>query len=289
MAKFKKNLKTILLLSLGVSAAVVWSGVFYFEARQNLRVTFFDVGQGDAIFVEAPNGNQVLIDGGPDDVILSKLGRAMPFWDRSLDVVVLTHPDKDHIAGLLGVLKRYKVDLVFWTGVRHSTAEYQEWLDLLKEKKIRAVVARSGQKIKIGEGIFLGILAPFENLEGASAVKINNTSIIARLDHGQNSILLTGDIEKSVERRLLFEFPDLIDTDILKVAHHGSKTSSLEEFLRAVSPEIAVIQVGRKNRYGHPYQQVLERLAAVGAKVLRNDLDGDIVIQSNGQSYEILK
>jgi competence protein ComEC len=289
MDKIKNNLGAVFLFCLAAAASLIWYAVFYFESHQNLTVTFFDVGQGDAIFIETPNGNQVLIDGGPDDGILSKLGREMPFWDRSIDAVILTHPDKDHVAGLIDVLKRYEVDLILWTGVKHSSAEYRKWADLLDKKNIRAVIARAGQQIKIGDGAFFKILAPFDNLEKESSAKINNTSVVIRLDHGKNSFLFTGDIEKSVERRLLFEAHELMDADILKVAHHGSKTSSLEEFLQAVSPDLSVIQVGRKNRYGHPAEEVLDRLASVGTTILRNDLDGDIVIESDGNIHRLRK
>src|SRR3989344_8979537 len=166
MEKIKNNLGTILILCFVSVASFVWYAVFYFEARQNLLVTFFDIGQGDSSFIEAPNGNQVLIDGGPDDTVLSKLGREMPFWDRSIDAVILTHPDKDHIAGLVEVLKRYDVGMVLWTGVLHSNAEYDEWKKLLAEKEIPVFIAKRGQKMVIGEGIVFHVLAPFENFEG---------------------------------------------------------------------------------------------------------------------------
>lgn len=288
MEKFLRNLKTIFVIALVGAVVVVWYAVFYFESRQNLLVTFFDVGQGDAIFIEAPNGNQILIDGGPNDRILGKLGRTLPFWDRSIDLVILTHPEKDHLAGLVDVLRRYDVGTVLWTGVEHSTAEYKEWKQLLEEKSIPVVNAGRGQKVDAGRGVFLEVLAPFENLSGRTASKLNDTSIVMQLHHGSTSMLFTGDISKSTEHRLLFESfrsGDTLDVDILKVGHHGSKTSSIEEFLSAVSPEVSIIQVGGKNRYGHPTQEVLDRLAAVGAQILRNDLAGDIAIESNGKNF----
>src|SRR3989338_358503 len=130
-----KHLKIFTLLTLVGAAYLIWSAVFYYEGRQNLLITFFDVGQGDAIFVEDPNGNQILIDGGPGNAILAKLGRTLPFWDRSIDLLVLTHPHADHLDGLLEVLKRYRVDTVIESGIFYSLPEYQEWHDLLKKKK----------------------------------------------------------------------------------------------------------------------------------------------------------
>lgn len=300
VAKIKKNLKAVLLLFLAANAMLIWSAVFYFETRPELAVTFFDVGQGDSTFIELANGNQILIDGGPGDRVLAKLGRRMPFWDRSIDLLILTHPEADHLNGLLEVAKRYEVGLVLETGVNHPSPQYREWQDLIKAQRIPVVIAERGQRVWLGRSAVIEILAPFENYAGTSVGKVNNTSIVGRLVHGKNSILLTGDIEKQVERRLVFESLDskpaplrreasasgflILDSDVLKVPHHGSKTSSSEEFLGAVSPEVAVIQVG-KNRYGHPTQEVLDRLAVVGARIFRNDLDGDITFESDGNSF----
>lgn len=283
MQKFKKYFPKLLLAALGICAIFIWYAVFYFESRGNLTVTFFDVGQGDSIFIESAEGYQVLIDGGPSARVVSKIGRRMPFWDRTLDLIVLTHPDNDHIAGLVEVLKRYSVDGIVWTGVKHSSAIYQEWMRLVEEKKVPEFFAQRGYVIHFGNGARFEILAPSESFKGKSAKKINDTSIVGMLIHGDNTILLTGDSEKSTEYRLLFELPQAIDADILKVGHHGSKTSSSQEFLRFVSPDIAIIQVGAKNRYGHPTQEVLDRLAAVGADVLRTDTEGDIIFVSDGE------
>lgn len=280
MEKASKNFHLIFILMLAVWAAIVWYAVFYFESREGLQIIFFDVGQGDSILIQNNGSTQILIDGGPDDRVLSKLGRELPFWDRSLDAVILTHPDRDHIAGLLKVLRRYRVGLVLWTGVRHSNTEYQEWIKLLENKKIPTVIVYAGKRVRIDKGTALDILTPFENLEGKSVKKLNDTSVIGKLRQGQRSILLMGDASRSVERRLLFESYGALDSDFLKVGHHGSKTSTSEEFLRAVSPETAVISAGRKNRYGHPHQEVLERLEEFGIKILRTDLNGDISLEN---------
>lgn len=283
MQKFKKHFPKFLLITLGICGIFVWYAVFYFEAREDFTVTFFDVGQGDAIFIETAQGHQALIDGGPNERVLSKLGRRMPFWDKTLDLVILTHPDKDHIAGLVEALKRYSIDGIVWTGVKHSSAEYEEWTRLIEEKKVPEFFVEKGYVIQFGSEARFEILAPFESFKGKSAKKINDTSIVGALIHGDNTILLTGDSEKSTEYRLLFESPQAIDADVLKVGHHGSKTSSSQEFLQLVSPDIAIIQVGAKNRYGHPTEEVLDRLAAIGARVLRTDIDGDITFVSDGQ------
>ncbi|MBI2640735.1 MAG: MBL fold metallo-hydrolase [Candidatus Sungbacteria bacterium] len=291
MEKIKKNAKLISLIILGALAVVIWYAVFYLEGRQNLLVSFFDIGQGDSVFIEVPSGNQILVDGGPSDRILAKLGRAMPFWDRSIDLLILTHPHADHVTGLFEVLKRYDIGMVLESGAEYSTPEYKEWHELLQKKKVPVAIAHAGEKLILGKGTILDVLSPWDNYVSVSLKNPHDANIVGRLTYGQNSILLMGDAERPIEQRLLFESLNskfiILDSDILKVGHHGSKTSSSEDFLRVVSPKVAIIQAGRKNRYGHPTQEVLDRLAAVGAKILRNDLEGDIFLASDGTSYSV--
>jgi len=299
-----KNKKNFLFLTLSILFCLnilAWLAVYDLNKSQLLEVNFFNVSQGDAIFIETPERNQILIDGGPSSIILEKLGREMAFWDRSINLIILTHPEHDHLAGLIEVLKRYKVENILWTGVKRDTAEYEEWLERIKKEKAKIFIAKAGQKIAC-EKRSLGfqpremrmrpcefsmeVLYPFENLEGKELKDSNNTSIVAKLIFGQNSFLFTGDAYKSVERELLEKGID-INSDIVKVAHHGSKTSSAEEFIEKVSPETAIISVGKDNTYGHPHQEVLETLEKYGIRILRTDLDGDIKIISDGKNYEI--
>lgn len=290
MEKISKNIKLVFMVALAALVVLIWYTVFYFEARQNLLVTFFDVGQGDSIFVEI-GGNQILIDGGPDDSVLAKLGKHLPFWDRSLDLVILTHPEKDHVSGLLAVLRRYDVDKILWTGVEHSIAEFSEWKKLLEKEDAEIFYAQRGDTINLGKGAAMAILWPADILRGQSVKELNETSIVAKLQYGKNSFLFTGDSGRSTEYRLLSELFDsgfmILDSDVLKAGHHGSKYSSSDAFLRAVSPEITVIQSGRKNRYGHPAPETLDRLAMVGARIFRNDIDGDVTLESDGSFYKI--
>ena len=205
LEEIKKYLKIVPLVFLVLANTLIWYAVFYFEARQNLIVTFLDVGQGDAIFIEQ-GLNQILVDGGPNDLVLSKLAKRMPFWDRSIDMLVLTHPEADHLNGLLEVLKRYDIKMVVETGVEHSLPQYKEWRELIRGRGINVVTAQSEQRFFISRGAELHILSPFENYRGKSVAKVNNTSIISRLVYGNSSLLLTGDAEKLVEHRLLFEY-----------------------------------------------------------------------------------
>ena len=286
--KIKKKIVRYLLLAIGTAAVIIWYAVFQVEAQSGfLRVNFFDVGQGDAIFIESPSGNQILIDGGPDNSVLSKLGETMPFWDRSIDLVILTHPHADHLDGLVEVLKRYDVETVLESGVNHTIPEYAEWHEFLKEKNVKVIIAEAGQRIRLGSAAYLDVLTPFEDFIGKSPKDIHDATIISKLSYGATTLLFTGDAERSLEYQLLYSGAD-IDADILKVGHHGSKTSSADGFLGAVSPEIAVISAGRKNRYGHPHQDVLDRLRNLGISIFRTDTDGDIEMVSDGNGYRMI-
>jgi len=252
-----------------------------------LEVDFLAVGQGDSIFVEMPKGQQVLIDGGPDASILKKLAKEIPFYDRTIDLVILTHPEKDHLFGLLEVLKKYEVKNILWTGVVRDTAEWKEWMRLIKKEGVEIKIAQAGQKIILQENplAYIDILFPFESQDGKELKDSNDTSIVARLVFGNDSFLFMGDATIKTENNLITENV-FLDSDILKVAHHGSKTSTSENFLEKVSPEMAVIEVG-ENNYGHPTPEVLAILEQFGIHILRTDKNGDIKMVSNGEKVEI--
>ena len=261
---------------------LAWYAVFEISG-QSLKVVFFDIGQGDAIFIETPKRTQILIDGGPSKKIVEKLGQELPFFDRTIDFIIATHPDSDHISGLVEVLKSYRVDLVGGTGIKGSTAEFQEFSNEIEENKSGKVVLRKGQKIFIGKNLYFEVLAPLEDFEGKTAKDYNTSSLVLKMAYGKSTFLFTGDAPISIEKKLAEEGSD-ISSQVLKTGHHGSKTSTSDLFLEKVSPEIAVIQVGKDNRYGHPSPEVLERLAKYGIKVMRTDQVGDIKLFSNGFS-----
>jgi len=282
MLSFTKNGKCIrfilgFLVSLNI---LIWIVVYNLSQPSHLKVFFFDVGQGDSIFIETPKRCQVLIDGGPDLTVLEKLSKEMPFYDKTIDLVILSHPEKDHLFGLLEVLKRYKVKNILWTGVINDTAEYREWEKLIEKEKdlsnAQIKIARSGQRIILEKDplILIDILYPFDNLEGKKFKEVNDTSIVANLVFKDHSILFTGDISEKIEKKLIQE-SKLEKEDILKVAHHGSKTSTSEDFLEKIFPSIAVIQVG-ENKYGHPHPEVLARLKKFGIEILITKELGDI-------------
>jgi competence protein ComEC len=281
MENIKKYGPIWALTCLACAVALLWYAVFAISSRHGLELMVFDIGQGDAIFITASNGNQVLVDGGPTDAVLGKLGGAMPFWDRSIDVVVLTHPHADHLAGLIAVLRRYDVGMVLESGADYSTPEYREWRALLEQKRVPVITAHSGQVLRLAPQTELDVLAPIKSFAGMSPKNVHDAMVVMRLVHASSSALLTGDAEKSLEYDLLFSGVPLA-SDILKAGHHGSKTSTSEDFVRAVAPRYAVISVGRKNRYGHPYQQTLDTLEKLHISVLRTDQDGDVRFVSEG-------
>lgn len=280
-----KNLKFLILLVFLISNFFIWYGVFAEQKDGFLIVSFLDIGQGDAIFIEAPNGNQILIDGGRNKKVLQELSKLMPFYDRSIDVVIATHPDADHIGGLPAVLSRFSVDFFLESGALSDSGVYKEMENVLKEKNIKKLLVRGGMKIKLAEDIYLEILFPDRD---ASLLESNTASIVALLEYKENSFLLTGDSPKSIEKYLAFVYGKDLKVDVLKVGHHGSKTSSSEIFLGYTNPQYAVISVGKDNSYGHPHPEVLENLEKFGIEILRTDELGTITIKSDGNKL-ILK
>lgn len=281
----KKTKLYVLILLFGASS-FAWYAVFRIErSNGKLFVDVFDVGQGDAIFFEAGD-NQVLVDGGPDNTVLTRLGNVMPFWDHSIDLLVLTHAHVDHVTGLIEVLKRYDVGMVLESGEQYQTPEYEEWHRIIKEKNIPVVTAKKGEVVHIGDGVVLDVLSPFENANGISFKNPHDAMVVTKLIFNKTSFLLMGDAEKMIEYRLVQENPSILKSDVLKIGHHGSKTSSSEEFLFAVSPDIAVISLGKKNRYGHPHQEVLDRLRSFGVEIFRTDVEGDVKFVSDGLVIE---
>jgi competence protein ComEC len=283
MKKKNENFAFFILGFLFLANFFAWIVVFDLRNQKFLEVNFLDVGQGDAIFIETPTRHQILIDGGPSPKIVEKLSKEVPFWDRSIDLIILTHPEKDHLTGILEVLKRYRVKNVLWTGIVREIPEYREWLNLIEKMDVK--IAKAGQKISCQNCQWeIEIFYPFESLEGMKFEDSNNTSIVSKLIFGNSSFLFTGDISKEIEESLIFNRFDL-NSRVLKLAHHGSKTSNSEKFVEKVSPEFAIISVG-ENKYGHPHKEVLEILERYGIKVLRTDREGDIKFFSDGEKIK---
>lgn len=283
MSIFKNKLFRIFVI-IFVVLILAWVWVLNEERQEFLEIDFYDVGQEDAIFIETPGKKQILVDGGPDLTILEKLGRELPFWDRYIDLVVLTHPEYDHLGGLIEVIKRYEIGRILTTGVVRDTAEYAEWQRIIEKENIPIIIARAGGVINLGNDIQLIILHPFENLAGQEMKRSNKSSIVTQLVYGNLEVLLTGDIEKKIEKELIAAGINL-QSDILKVSHHGSKTSSAPDFINAVNPIIAIIQAGKDNPYGHPHESVLNTLSNIATFITGRD--SDIEILTNGTEFQI--
>ena len=237
-----------------------------------LHLVFCDVGQGDATLITYRQ-TQVLIDGGPDQKVLQCLDQKMPFYDRRLEMIVLTHPEQDHETGLIDVLERYNVRYFVSNGLRKSSATFLELEKIKEEKKVLSVSVKTGDRIKIGPLGFSVLWPPKEFLQED---ELNESSVVLKLSFGHFKALLTGDISEKVEKKL-----DLKKVEVLKVAHHGSRFSTSAAFLEMIRPELAVISVGQ-NRFGHPTKEVLESLNQVQAKVVRTDKVGAVEIVSDG-------
>lgn len=242
-----------------------------------LRVTFLDVGQGDASFITTPSGRQILIDGGPDESALRGIARHMPFLDRRIDLLILSHPQLDHMAAFPEILRRYRVDRVLMTGVQYDLPQYRETLSLIHSQRIPIWLADPRKDIDLGDGVILDIVWPSPSLFGQSMKQVNNSSIILRVIHGSGSVLFTGDAEEVEERAALASGAD-VHADVLKAGHHGSKTSSGTGFLLVVDPNVAVVSASKINRYGHPHAIILERLRTLGIPVRVTGWDGEIEV-----------
>jgi competence protein ComEC len=266
--------------SLALAAGLLWWAALT-PSSDRLTVTVMDVGQGDAILIESPAGYRILVDGGPTSRAISEdLGREMPFWDKGFDLVVLTHPEEDHLNGLVTVLERYDVEHILVSPIETDSAAYGAWLQAAENEGAPYYQAASGEWFDLGRGARLEVLGPPTDLIQEGDDKLNNNCVVLRLTWGEVSFLLTGDLERAGEEALLSEGRDLRST-VLKVAHHGSADATSTSLLAAVHPAIAVISVGADNTYGQPSPQVLERLG--DSLVYRTDLNGRVKLSTDGE------
>jgi competence protein ComEC len=253
-------------------------------SAQDAKIFMLDIGQGDSFLIQSANGKQILIDGGRDAQVLSELAKVMPRGDRSIDIVIATHPDADHIGGLPEVIKRYRVGLFLTSQVVADTEIFASLYEILKKKHIPSYYGRHGMMFTLDEKLptTFSILFPDRN---TSNWETNTTSIVGRLDIGEVSALFTGDSPVSVEHFLRMSDAKAIDVDILKLGHHGSKTSSSEEFLKATTPELALISAGISNHYGHPHKEVISRLEKLGIPWVSTQERGTVTLSINGKTW----
>jgi len=284
-AQFFQKYSRWIVLSIFLCANIfIWSAVLVADRHGELTVAFLDVGQGDSIYIEAPNGNQLLIDGGGTNQVLRALGKVMPFYDRSLDVVLATHADQDHVGGLPAVMERFNVDNVITTENTSSTSAYGAFENIIKTKNIHRVLARTGEKIILDRGVLFEILSPNQNTKDWET---NTSSIVARLSYGDESFLFTGDSPISIEKYLVGKDGANLHSTVLKLGHHGSKTSNSREFLSAVDPSYAVISAGLNNKYGHPSKETISLLDELKIPHLSTIDSGTIIFETDGTDLRV--
>jgi competence protein ComEC len=236
------------------------------------KIIFMNVGQGDAILIQK-NDLQILVDGGKGRTVLNELGKYMPFGDRKIELIILTHPDEDHMGGLLEIMNSYQVGQVMESGVACEKDICHKWDDLVAKNSIPVKSASFGQEI-IMESAKISVLYPFGKLEGVEMKELNDSSLVMKVNVAGGTYLLTGDASEEVEKNLLEKNVDL-KADVLKISHHGSKNSNSYEFIQSVSPKKAVISVG-ENSYGHPAEEVLSRLQNMNINIFRTDEAGSV-------------
>ena len=267
-----------------LSNIFVWGAVYAREPSDRLSVYFLDVGQGDAVFIDSPTHGQVLIDGGKNRKILAELGKVLPFGDKEIDVVIATHPDADHIGGLPEVVNRYGVGLFLEPGVESENTIDDELKKRVTGKNIPSLLARRGMVINFGDGAKLQILFPNQDV---SRWETNDASIVAKLVYGDKSFLLTGDSPIKTENILLKLDKEILNADVLKAGHHGSRTSTSLTYAEAISPEYAIISVGKDNSYGHPHKEVLDILSKLGVQIISTAESGTIKFETDGKILDL--
>jgi competence protein ComEC len=262
------------------------------QPSQNLTMSFIDVGQGDSILVILPNAKTLLIDGGERHSSSKVLSTLQEHGLSYIDVVVATHPHADHIGGLIDVINNVNVGQVLDSSQVHTTQTFEDLLDAIYNKQIPLRSVSEGESINLDPTVRINVLNPPASIPDGSnnEAEFNDNSVALKLTYGNFSALLTGDVEERNEARLVFKNATILDADVLKAGHHGSRTSSSLAFLNAVTPEVVIISLGAGNSYGHPHQEALDRISAFGAQYLhRTDIDGTITLISNtGGNISIL-
>lgn len=242
-----------------------------------LKVSFLDVGQGDAEFIEWPDGEQMLVDCAKDATVLGALGRVMKYYDKEIDYLVVTHPDSDHYGGCIDVLKRFEVKNIVYTGLQKTDKSWQYFQDMISQENVKYTEI-AAQDIWQIDGASLNFLYPDKKLDN-NIKDSNNSSLVFKLSYGENDILFVGDAEEELENYLIGKYGDILNSEVLKVGHHGSGSSSAQSFIDAVSPDYSIISVGKWNSYGHPSRRTLKRLERSESQVYRTDELGDIVLK----------
>jgi competence protein ComEC len=283
MSRSWLKIRIFVLLVLAGASVLVWFPIATSSATTSdyLTVRFLDVEQGDAIQVIAPDGYEMLIDGGPSSAVLLELAKDRSFFDRSIDVVMATHPDTDHVAGLSDVFERYSVSWLFETSVESKTSAAVAYRKAAQDEGARIITAQAGQTVQLGASTTVRILSPKGDTTHWSS---NSASIIVQIIYGDIEFMLTGDASSSIEEYLVGKYGNTLESEVLKLGHHGSKTSSSDIFLDAVEPQFVVVSAGKDNQYGHPHSDVTKKVEARGLKIISTAESGTVTFESDGKT-----
>ncbi|HNV12782.1 MAG TPA: MBL fold metallo-hydrolase [bacterium] len=278
----KKNKKIIFWLFFLLIIFIVFLN-YYLKIRnnKNLNIFFLDSGQADTILIKTPEEQNIIIDLGSKDG-LKGVGQQIFWWDRKIDILIITHPHDDHILAIPQLIDKYKINKIIFTGIIYDSPIYEEIIKKAQDKKIKLLIPQINQKILLGKSCELDFLYPLESLKDKKIENINNSSIVNRLKYKNNYFLFMGDSEIDIEEKLLEKNYEL-KSDVLKVSHHGSISSSHQEFIKKINPKISIIMVGQNNKFNHPSLRTLNKLQKIGSLIFRTDLNGDINITSDGQ------
>ena len=277
LEKLKRSRVKVSLYAFLVINILVWS--FYLSLPDGkLHLKVLDVGQGDAVYLETPGGYRILVDGGPDSRVLKHLGSNVPFYSRKIDLLILTHPQADHLTGLVEVAKRYQIGTLWVSNSENNTKIFAEWQQVLRRKRINKIEVSAGDKITLPDKTNVLVVWPKKDLKSAD---LNSYSVVVLVSFGNFDALLTGDADRQVQPYTGMSSP----VEVFKVPHHGSKTALNEGFVKTLSPEISIISVGERNSYGHPNQGLINFLETIASKVYRTDKNGTVEIVSDGNSW----
>jgi len=279
---FKKYYRPLTLCALLIAVIFVWQAVYQELPNNIMTVAFLNIGQGDSIYIESPTHQQMIVDGGPNGAILSEISKIMPWYDRYIDVLMISSPDVDHYGGFIDLLKRYDVGLVIEPGTTGGSSSYKVLEDLIVKKHIKKVIALRGQSIELGGGAHFDVFFPDRDV---SKLETNTSSIIGQLVYGSSTVMFNGDAPSATEEYVLDLDGSKIKSDILKAGHHGSKTSASEVFVSAIAPKYAVISAGLNNKYGHPHQETLDLFKKLNVETFITFNLGTIVFKSEGRLW----
>lgn len=289
LQRYKPYIPRVVFWTLCGLVALVWFFVYTATPSGHVKVAILNVGQGDSIYIESPTGQQVVIDGGPDSSLLRELPKVMPWFDHSLDMVVATHPDSDHIVGFVDLLSRYHIGAFMEPGVLKNTQTNQKLEKEVLDEHIVHYIARRGMMLTLGGGAVLRVLSPDTDVSHLNPNRDNDAGIVLQLVFGSTTALFMADIEHPVEDKLIVLDGAWLKSDVLKVGHHGSRTASEDAFIGLVHPQFAAISVAAHNTYRLPNQEPIDTLKKYGAEVLRTDEVGTVVFESDGKKFWLVK